>query len=117
MNLRDFGTQARLSVILAIAGAVSAITAIALIARNFDATTFWVIYNPKRPLGAALMAALAASVVASGLGLWAGFNSAGQRRNPNPQLSWTGFFASAAAMTVALGAAIFFVITQNPRGA
>ncbi|MFO0838749.1 MAG: hypothetical protein U1D55_09490 [Phycisphaerae bacterium] len=116
MNFRDYATQAQLSVYLAAIGGVSTLISVVLMARNFDRATFWIIYNARRPFVFVLLATIGLALLASGLGLLVGFMSAGQRRNPKSQLSWTGFFSSAAVLAVALSAAVFFILTQNPRG-
>ncbi len=96
-SLRRYDTQARVSVIVSLASIVSLMALVVLLCRNLAWSERVIFYgNPAARLvvyGAAFMTMVLA---ASGFGL--GLNSAGQRRNDKPQLSWTGFFIGAAIL-------------------
>ncbi|MBU0639034.1 MAG: hypothetical protein KKB50_09235 [Planctomycetes bacterium] len=111
-KLKTYESQAKLSVVLAIAGGLGAIAAAVLILQNFDPQNFWVRYNPKGLRPIAIGGALFVALVSAAVGLFVGLNSAGQRRNKNSKLSWTGFFMSAAALALAMSEGVFFYLTK-----
>jgi len=96
-SLRRYDTQARVSVIVSLASIASLMVLAYLLCRNLVWSERVIFYgNPTYKLivyGAAFVTMLLA---ASGFGF--GLNSAGQRRNDKPQLSWTGFFVGAAVL-------------------
>lgn len=102
--------QARLSIYLAAVGGAATLGVLYLLGRNFK--DFWIVYNPHSKwlpmLGGTIFIGLLAGVI----GLFVGFNSAGQRRNTLSRLSWTGFFLSALVVVLILSASIFFFFTR-----
>lgn len=112
LNLKSYEGQARASVALAVVGGVCALGALYFIGSAFDRELFAVVYDPKSKrlpaIGGSLLLALASGVA----GFFMGLNGAGQKRNKQPQLSWTGFFLNAAVLTVALSAGVFFYFTK-----
>jgi hypothetical protein len=113
-NQFTYEKQARLSVALAAIGGLATVTAIVLIIKNFALQTFWTAYSPKSLWLPAFLGTLLIAGVAGFFGLLVGFNGAGQKRNTESKLSWTGFFASAAVITLVLIAAAFFYFTRFP---
>jgi hypothetical protein len=109
-----FEVQARISVALALLGGLAALSAITLLVLKFKADTRMVVYNARGPFMLLFGAALLAALLAGGVGLLIGLNSAGQKRNTRSQLSWTGFFVSAAVITLSLCAGLFFYFTRSP---
>lgn len=99
-SLRRYDTQARVSVALSIASCVTLVATAFFTLRYLDWSEYTVYYGPVRRLlilGAGA-ATLALSLAALGLGL----NSAGQRRNDKPKLSWLGFFIGAGVFSLAI---------------
>ncbi len=113
-KLSRYEDQAKLSVYLGLLGIAAACCAAFLILQRFELTTFYVTYNPQKPLlpviGGGLLIGLAAGVC----GFFLGLNGAGQKRNTRSRLSWQGFFLSALAIMFTLSTAVFFYFTRNP---
>jgi hypothetical protein len=112
-SLRRYDTQARFGLILSLLAAVGllALTALILSAdkgfRYFSFKDLTITFSPSRRmmiLGTGLLTALLA---VSGFGL--GLNSAGQRRNDKPMLSWISFFVGAAVLCMAVVLLFFFM--------
>lgn len=116
MNLKTYEGQARLSISLAIVASVFALAAGFLILQNFRTKEFATFYNPNSLRQPLVLATVGFSVLCGSIGLFLGISSAEQRRNTKPKLSWTGFFFSAAAVTLALSLGIFFWSTKLPLG-
>lgn len=98
-SLRRFDTQARASVVLSLVSLLPLLAMVGFIlTSNLDREQLLFYYGARRKiaiLGSALMALLLA---AGGFGF--GLNSAGQRRNDKPQLSWIGFFTGALVLSL-----------------
>ncbi|TWT44802.1 hypothetical protein RAS1_12200 [Phycisphaerae bacterium RAS1] len=112
LNLKSYEGQARASVGLAIAGALFAVCGAYFIVSAFDRDLFAVVYDPKSKRLPAIGGCLLLSLAAGAAGFFLGLNGAGQKRNKQPQLSWTGFFLNAAVLTLALSAGVFFYFTK-----
>jgi len=106
--------QAKLSVVLGAIGAIGTLGAMACILQAFDWSNFWIAYNPHGRRILAIGGGLFVGFVAGAIGFLVGFNSAGQRMNTKNRLAWTGFFLSAAAVTLALCSGVFFYLTRYP---
>lgn len=111
-KIKTYEDQARLSVILAAVGGFCTLAAVGFILRNFDASSLWTRYNPKSLFLPALLGAIGAALLAGAAGFYIAYRSAGQRRNKNPKLSWTGFFLNAVVITLALCVFVFFFFTR-----
>jgi len=100
-SLRRYETQARASVIVALASVASLLGLVFLFSRNFVWSETVIVYgNPSYKLmvyGAAFV-----TLVLSAFGFGFGFNSAGQRRNDKPQLAWIGFFIGATVLCLTI---------------
>lgn len=106
--------QAKLSVALAIIGGLSALFAAFCILSRLDYQTFLFTYNPQGKRYLAVMGGLVLGILTGGIGFLVGFNSAGQRLNKQNRLSWTGFFLSAAVITLTISCGILLWGTRNP---
>jgi hypothetical protein len=113
-DLKAYEGQAKLSIILALGGAVGAAGGIFLILQAFDWENFWLAYNPSGKRFLLIGATLALALVLAGSGFFVALNSAGQRRNKQSNLSWMGFVLNAVVLTMALSAGVFFAITRYP---
>jgi len=116
LNLHKYETQAKLSLWLAIVSVLCCIAAVFLLMRNFVPQDQFVYYNPRGLWLPALGGALFLCMLTGGVGFLVGILSAGQRRNSAAGLSWTGFFLSAAGITIGLCAGLFFYFTRNAIG-
>lgn len=106
-SLRRYETQARASLVVSLASVVSLCGLIVLIARNFGWRELVILYgNPAYRL--MIYAAALVTMGLATLGLGFGFNSAGQRRNDKPQLSWMGFFIGAVVLCLVVVLLFFF---------
>jgi hypothetical protein len=113
IDLRKFENQARVSVYLAILGAISCLVGLVAMLQRFDAQNFMITYNSKRMFHYAFAATLAVALACAVIGCGFGFNSAGQRRNKATRLSWIGFFVNAAIIALTLMTGVFFLFTRN----
>jgi len=106
-SLRRYETQARASVVIGLASVASLLVLIALFLRNIAWSETTIVYgNPAYRLTIYGAAFITMCLATFGFGF--GFNSAGQRRNDKPQLSWTGFFISAAVLCLTIVLLFFF---------
>lgn len=104
--------QAVWSVRLAGVGLLAAVAALVLIFRNFefDAATLHMPRNGRSfPL---MLAGIGVACLLGTIGFFMGFSSAGHSRNKRSNLSWLGFFLSAAAVSLGLAALIFYFFTK-----
>jgi hypothetical protein len=102
--------QAKLSVILAVAGAFLLVLVAAAILSAVDWENRWIPYSGRGKRVLAIVVGLGLSMAASGVGFLVGINSAGQRLNARSRLSWTGFFLNAAVIALGLCCAVFFFV-------
>jgi len=84
-------------VILGIISIASLIALAAVAFRSVDFSQF-VIYYGNKTRELVVYVAGAITLILAGTGLGFGFNSAGERRNDKPHLSWLGFFISAGVL-------------------
>lgn len=112
VNLRNYETQAVLSLYMGIFAALTALAGVGLLARNFDTQNFWVSYSSESLYIPALGLTLFVSLAVGTVGFFVALNSAGQKRNKRSALSWKSFFLNAAALTLALAAGLFFYLTR-----
>lgn len=114
LKLSSYEGQAKLSVALGVIGGLAALAVVALVFRNFEATSFYVTYNPKGAWLPLVGLGMAVGMGAGGIGFFMALNSAGQRRNPLSALAWQAFFLNAVVLTVVIATAILLVFTRNP---
>ena len=112
LKLSKYEDQARLSVYLGMLGILAVLGAVVMMYTHFEATTFYVYFNPNKSFVMLLVLGLLGGLVVSVIGFFLGLNSAGQKRNTRSRLSWQGFFLNAIVITLLLSAAIFFVFTR-----
>ncbi len=111
--MKTYEDQAKLSVYASIVAGLASLASVALILRNFDSEEFFVNYASGTLWLPAVAASLLVALGAGALAFFMGLYTAGQRRNKKTNLSWLAFFISAGAITIALSAAVFFVLTRN----
>ncbi len=104
-SLRKYETQARVSVAAALASIVPLGALAFFILQPLDSDLF-IYYGAKR--GIAIYGAGLLALSLAGAGFAFGLNSAGQRRNDVPRMSWLGFFLSALIITITLMLLLFF---------
>lgn len=113
LSWKTYEDQARLSVVFAALSLLAGLAASGLILRNFDAELFFVNFNKRGMWLPVLGLGLATSMAFGTAGFFLGIYTAGQNRNKATNLSWMGFFGSAAALTLAMSAGLFFFLTRN----
>lgn len=107
--------QAMMSVVAAGGGGLFALAAVAFVLQAFDPGTFQVIYSPQGKRIIAILGSLGLALAGGLAGCLFGLTSAGQRTNTRNSLSWTGFFLSAAVITLTLSCGVFFYVTRFPQ--
>lgn len=103
----SFERQASFSVGLGIVSVVGVIGMAVLLAKNYQPEVGQIEYGSTGNFFIAFIGAVGLALVTGLTGILLGFHSAGQKKNSNSKLSWTGFFVNAVAITLALS---FFVI-------
>lgn len=106
-SLRRYDTQARFGLVLALLSAGSLVVLTFMVFRHFNTNDFTIIYGPFRKLVVLISGLVTILLAAGGFGF--GLNSAGQRRNDKPVLSWIGFFVGAAVFCLAVILLFFFM--------
>ena len=112
-NLRRYDTQARFGLLLSLLAAACMGVMIAGI-WHFSFGDWTPVYGPTRKVGVLASGLVAILLAAGGFGL--GLNSAGQRRNDKPNLSWLSFFLGAAVLCLT-AILLFFFLTQGQPSA
>ena len=106
-------SQALYSLAAAGVGALGVIAVLGLFVRNFQ----WAESELKFGAGSLAYYGYIAGVGLAGLGglvgMILGFQSAGQKRNSLNRLSWLGFFASAALVTIAACGGLIFAFLKE----
>ncbi|UCD27533.1 MAG: hypothetical protein JSV03_10480 [Planctomycetota bacterium] len=105
LSFRRYDTQARLSVVIALASVATMLILAFFVFRHINWPEFLIYYGKNRRPAIYMVTALTMLLAVIGFGL--GYNSAGQRRNDKQQLSWLGFFISAGVMCLTL--VLFFI--------
>ena len=117
-SLRRYDTQAKVSVLIS---AVSFVSLLALTVfvftidkgfRLIDKSQFVITYGPTRKI--LVLASGACTLLLAVIGFGLGLNSAGQRRNDKPTLSWIGFFLGAGVLCLALVLLFLFKTRGEP---
>lgn len=114
LSLRRPDVQAQVSVILSLASIPFLLVLAFLIARRLDLSQKIIVYVPG---GLRLILIYASGLASLGLGVGGfgfGLSSVGQRRNDKPGLSWIGFFAGAASVTLTLILLALFWFWKEP---
>ena len=106
-SLRRYESQALASVVLGIVSCVTLIAQALVVFRHMNFAEWTVLYgNPNRRYLIFCATAVTLLLGLSALGL--GLNSAGQRRNERPQMSWVGFFLGVGVVCLATVFLYFF---------
>ncbi|HOB74578.1 MAG TPA: hypothetical protein PKG54_08625 [Phycisphaerae bacterium] len=117
-SLRRYDTQARVGLILSLLAAVCLLTLAALVLnadKGFEQFSFkdlTVVYGPTRYKMVLASGLVTILLAVSGFGF--GLNSAGQRRNDKPALSWISFFMGGTVLCLALVILFFFMRQGQP---
>ncbi|MCA9243122.1 MAG: hypothetical protein KDA32_04145 [Phycisphaerales bacterium] len=96
----------------AIAGA-ALLALVFLIMTRFNFESMKIEYSADSKRKFLIIGAGAVSLAIAFFGALAGFNSAGQRRNTTPKLSWMGFFLNSAVLLAALCTFIFWFLSRD----
>lgn len=107
-SLRRYDVQARFSVYISTAACLPLLAMMAIMFRHINIEDLAMIVGPKRKI--AVLAAAGVTLLMAAIGFGMGFNSAGQRRNDKPKLSWIGFFISAGVLCITLVLLFLFMV-------
>ena len=111
-SLRRYDTQARLGLWLSLLAAGGLVVMAAIIFRHFNPADRTVVYGPLRKI--LVLGSGMTTILLSVGGFGFGLNSAGQRRNDKPVLSWIAFFVGAAVCCLAV-LLLFFFLKQGQQ--
>ncbi len=107
-SLRRYEDQARVSLVAALASAVTFVGLLVLVVRRFSLQELAVFYG--QPTRIAILVATAVTALLAVIGFGLGINSVGQRRNEKQGLSWAGFFVAAAVLVLTICVFTFFFL-------
>jgi hypothetical protein len=107
-SLRRYDVQARFSAIVSLASVITLVGLALVLARRLDRSEWLVNYGPPTKMAVYLSTVVTLGLSIAGFGF--GLNSAGQRRNDKPQLSWIGFFVGGGVLCLLLILFAFFRI-------
>jgi hypothetical protein len=103
-SLRNYEVQARLGLGVAAIAALGALALLFLLflRGNYHPDVGAIIFRQKSMYGPMIYVLTAATLLCSAVAVALGANSAGQKRNSMPRLSWLAFFIGGGAMSVTL---------------
>ncbi|MBL8877689.1 MAG: hypothetical protein JNG88_01100 [Phycisphaerales bacterium] len=110
-SLKTYEDQAKFSVVLGAVATVAIVAALGLILQRFDWSAFMIPIKSKLRL-VAILGGIGVAGLLSTAGFFVSLNTAGQKRNKNQSLSWTGFFFNAAILTLAACVGVVFMLTK-----
>lgn len=111
-TLSSYENQARLSVGLAVLAALATVGLVVITGRNYEREIGQIVYGEGSKFMLIWLPAFLVAFLAGVMGLALGFMGAGQKRNTNSKLSWTGFFLNAAILTMALSVGVIFFLLK-----
>lgn len=103
--------QARLSIGLAVGGALCCAALVFGVISAYD-PDMGVVYKSGGPRYYAILVSTFVGFAATAVGFAISLNSAERKTNPNPRLSWIGFFLNAGVLTLTLCVFIFFFFNR-----
>lgn len=106
-------TQAKVSLLLAVVGVLSALALIVCVFWRFDFESFTAYYAGGSLRSYVIIASTVVGIFAGGTGFFVGLNSAGQRRNRLSGLAWLTFFVHSAVITVTLCLFVIFWLAKD----
>jgi hypothetical protein len=109
-SLSRHDTQARVCVVVSLASCVALAGLAFLVLHHLDRSEWIITYGKQRRMVVQMAAAFTLLLAAIGFGM--GLNSAGQRRNDKPILSWIGFFVGAGVICF-VGVLMFLFLTRG----
>lgn len=111
-SLRRFDVQANYACILSLASVVPCLGAAFFALRNYRHELGQIVFGTKGYFVPVFLGCLLLSIIPGTIGFVLGWNSAGQRRNDKPKLSWIGFFVGGGVLTVNLILLIAFMMLR-----
>ncbi len=112
-GLSSYEGQAKLSVIFGLVAGVAALALVFFVMQRFNFESMRVEYGAGSSRKFLIVGAAFISLAVAFMGAMAGYNSAGQRRNSTPKLSWMGFFLNSAVLLVALCMFVFWYLARD----
>jgi len=115
-SLRRFDVQARYAAATAVGSILPLAAALMIVMRNYNFDLRQIVYRQNTYV-VALLACLGLSALAGIAACVLGFNSADQRVNDRPKLSWLGFFLGGGVVTLDLVILVaFFMLRMKQPG-
>lgn len=109
-SLRRYDTQARFGLLLSLASVVSLMGLAFIVLQNLQNMVIY--YGNTRRAAIYGMGMITLMMAVAGFGF--GLNSAGQRRNDKPMLSWISFFIGAVVLCLTVVLLFFFYRQGEP---
>ncbi len=110
-SLRRFDVQARFAAAAALSSILPMAAAVTIAMRNYNDALRQIVYK-QNSYAMALLACLAVSATLGIVASILGFNSADQRVNDKPRLSWMGFFVGGGVVALDIVILIAFVMLR-----
>lgn len=115
LSLRRYDVQAKVSIAMAVVAFLGLCAMGFLIMRRYNPEMKMFIYGSKTLYAPAIYAAAAVTMLLSITAAAMGGNSAGQRRNELTRLSWAGFFAGIAVLSITIILFVWFNLNKFPQ--
>jgi hypothetical protein len=110
-----YETQAKLSLLLAVIGGLSALMLVFCVFFRYFSFEEWAArYVEGSPRFYVIIGCAVLGMAAGWTGFFVGLNSAGRRRNPLSSLAWTAFFLNAAVALVSMCTFVVFWFAKDP---
>jgi len=110
-SLRRFDVQARYAAAMALGSILPMVAAVTIVMRNYNGDLRQIVYRQNTYV-VALLACLGVSAFLGIVASILGFNSADQRVNDKPKLSWLGFFLGVGVVTLDVLILVAFVMLR-----
>ena len=116
-NLRQYDTQAKLSMVFAVVSILGLCALGYLLMMRYNSEMRLFIYVGTTKYAPAIYLTTAATMLMAAAAAGIGGSSAGQKRNNKTRLSWTAFFIGAVVLSVTIIAFAMFYLNKFPQAA
>lgn len=114
-NLRQYDTQAKLSMIFAVVSILGLCALVILLQRRYNSEMNQFIYGSASTYAPAVYLTTALTMLMAAAAAGIGGNSAGQKRNEKTRMSWASFFIGVTVLAVTIVAFAMFFMNKFPQ--